>query len=97
MNDYSVFDVLKNITRGTEGSRTLVQLCGKLCPLHAYFPIDFRDQTGWKPTLSFSLDTLSRKCTVPYKCQRRYFDAPVSSLITQQPEGQKLSNSKLGS
>jgi hypothetical protein len=46
-------------SRGAEGVRTLVQLCGKLCLLHAYFPLYFRDQTGRKPTLPFSLDTLS--------------------------------------
>lgn len=82
---------------GAEGVRTLVQLCGKLCLLHAYFPIYFRDQTGRKPTLSFSLGTLSRNCTIPYNCQRCYFDAPYSNLTSQQLEGQKLSNSKLGS
>ena len=51
---------------GAEGVRTLVQLCGKLCLLHAYFPLCFRDQTGRKPTLPFSLGTLFRNCTVPY-------------------------------
>lgn len=35
---------------GAEGVRTLVQLCDKLCLLHAYFPINFRDMAGWKPT-----------------------------------------------
>jgi len=35
---------------GPEGSRTLVQLCDKLCFLHAYFPINCRDLAGWKPT-----------------------------------------------
>lgn len=82
---------------GAEGVRTLVQLCGKLCLLHAYFPLYFRDQTGRKPTLPFSLGTLSHDCTVPYNRQRHYFDAPDSGLKTRQPEGQKLANSKLGS
>jgi len=35
---------------GAEGFRTLVQLCDKLCLLHAYFPINCRDLAGWKPT-----------------------------------------------
>lgn len=35
---------------GAEGVRTLVQLCDKLCLLHAYFPINCRDLAGWKPT-----------------------------------------------
>lgn len=61
---------------GAEGVRTLVQLCGKLCLLHAYFPLYFRDQTGRKPTLPFSLGTLSRNCTVPYNCQRHLFRCP---------------------
>jgi hypothetical protein len=52
---------------GAEGSRTLVQLCDKLCLLHAYFPINFRDKAGWKPTLLFSLGTLFRSYTAPYK------------------------------
>jgi len=82
---------------GAEGFRTLVQLCDKLCLLHAYFPISCRDQTGWKPTLSFSLGALSRICITPCSCQRHYFDAPDSDLTTQQSEGQKLANSKLGS
>lgn len=43
---------------GAEGSRTLVQLCDKLCLLHAYFPINCREQTGWKPTLPNSVGTL---------------------------------------
>lgn len=81
---------------GAEGVRTLVQLCGKLCLLHAYFPIDFRDLAGWKPTLPFTLGALSHICTTPYKCQRCYFDAPDSSLTSRQPEGQKQTNSKLG-
>lgn len=50
---------------GAEGSRTLVQLCDKLCFLRAYFPIGFRDASGWKPTLTTSLDTLFRDCIVP--------------------------------
>jgi len=50
---------------GAEGVRTLVQLCDKLCLLHAYFPINCRDKAGWKPTLPFSLDTLFRNDTVP--------------------------------
>lgn len=45
---------------GAEGSRTLVQLCDKLCFLRAYFPLGFRDAPGWKPTLTTSLDTLFR-------------------------------------
>lgn len=61
---------------GAEGVRTLVQSRGKLCLLHAYFPIGFRDQTGWKPTLSFSLDTLSRKCTVPLQMPASLFRCP---------------------
>jgi hypothetical protein len=61
---------------GAEGVRTLVQLCGKLCLLHAYLPINFRDQTGWKPTLSFSLGALSRNCTAPYNRQRHLFRCP---------------------
>ena len=52
---------------GAEGVRTLVQLCDKLHLLHAYFPINCRDKSGWKPTLTFSLGTLFRKCIVPYK------------------------------
>jgi len=32
---------------GAEGVRTLVQLCDKLCLLHAYFPINCRDGAGW--------------------------------------------------
>jgi site-specific DNA recombinase len=52
---------------GAEGVRTLVQLCDKLCFLHAYFPIDCRDEAGWKPTLPWSLGTLFRSCSVPYK------------------------------
>jgi len=82
---------------GAEGVRTLVQLRGKLCLLHAYFPLYFRDQTGRKPTLPFSLGILSYNCTIPYNCQRNYFDAPDSGLKTRQPEGQKLFNSKLSS
>lgn len=39
-----------HLIRGPEGSRTLVQLCDKLCFLHAYFPINCRDLAGWKPT-----------------------------------------------
>ena len=61
---------------GAEGVRTLVQLCGKLCLLHAYFPLNFRDQPGRKPTLTFSLGTLSRDCTVPYNHQRHLFRCP---------------------
>jgi len=45
-------------SRGAEGVRTLVQLCAKLCLLHAYFPVNCRDQAGWKPTLPFSLGAL---------------------------------------
>lgn len=82
---------------GAEGVRTLVQLCDKLCLLHAYFPLYFREQPGRKPTLTFSLGTLSRRSTVPYYSQHCYFDAPDSNLTMQQSEGQKLSNSKLGS
>ncbi|SMO88861.1 hypothetical protein SAMN06265348_109303 [Pedobacter westerhofensis] len=51
-------------------------MCSKLCLLHAYFPLYFRDQTGRKPTLPFSLDTLSHNCTVPYNCQRHLFRCP---------------------
>ncbi len=75
---------------GAEGVRTLVQLCDKLCLLHAYFPFDFRDQPGRKPTLTFSLGTLSRHCTVPCNGQHCYFDAPDSNLTMQQLEEQKL-------
>ena len=50
---------------GAEGVRTLVQLCDKLYLLHAYFPISCRDQSGWKPTLTFSLCTLFRNYTIP--------------------------------
>jgi len=82
---------------GAEGVRTLVQLCDKLCLLHAYFPLYFREQPGRKPTLTFSLGTLSRHRIVPYNSQHCYFDAPDSNLTMQQSEGQKLSNSKLGS
>ena len=76
---------------GAEGVRTLVQLCDKLCLLHACFPFNCREQTGRKPTLSFSLGTLSRRCIVPYSSQLCYFDAPDSNLTMQQSEGQKLS------
>jgi len=76
---------------GAEGVRTLVQLCDKLCLLHAYFPISCRVMAGWKPTLPFTLDALSHNCITPYNCQRCYFDAPYSNLTSQQSEGQKLS------
>ncbi len=75
---------------GAEGVRTLVQLCVKLCLLHACFPIYCREQTGRKPTLSFSLGILSRRYTIPYSSQHCYFDAPYSNLTMQQSEGQKL-------
>jgi hypothetical protein len=75
---------------GAEGVRTLVQLCDKLCLLHAYFPFSCRDQTGRKPTLPFSLGTLSHGCPVPGSRQHCYFDAPDSNLTMQQLEEQKL-------
>ena len=50
---------------GAEGVRTLVQLCDKLCLLHAYFPIACRELPGWKPTLTNSVGTLSRLNSAP--------------------------------
>lgn len=76
---------------GAEGFRTLVQLCDKVCFLRACFPINCRERTGWKPTLSFSLGALSRFCITPYKNQLCYFDAPDSNLTRRQLEEQKLS------
>ncbi len=58
---------------GVEGFRTLVQLCDKLCLLHAYFPIAFREASGWKPTLTTSLGILFHSCIIPLQKLARLY------------------------